>query len=272
MKKLFSILIISFLSFLMVKAQNKETVVHMKTDMGIIKMKLYNETPKHRDNIIKLINQKYYDGMLFHRVIKDFMIQTGDPDSKNAARGTFLGNGGPSYTIPAEFNPKLVHKRGALAAARLGDDMNPKKESSGSQFYIVQGKIFSEQELAQMEFNMNQQAKNMFYISHINKPENFKLKNKVDSLNKAKDANGINKIVADLDNTIGKGFVPAKFTAEQKKIYTTVGGSPHLDGSYTIFGEVLEGMDIVDKISSVKVDQNSRPLDNIKIIGVEIVR
>ncbi len=250
----------------------KETMVLFKTDMGNIKIKLYNETPKHKENFIKLINQKFYDGVLFHRVIKDFMVQTGDPDSKTAAKGAVLGNGGPGYTIPPEFNSKFIHKRGALAAARLGDNMNPKKESSGSQFYIVQGKTFTEQELTNMEAGMAQQAKMQFYIEYINKPENSKLKNRVDSLNRARDQAGLNNIVVELDNTIGKNFKPATFSPEQKKIYATIGGAPHLDGTYTIFGEVIEGMDVVDKISLVQRDKNDRPLEDIKIISAEIIK
>lgn len=252
--------------------QTKETLILIKTDKGNIKFKLYNETPKHRDNFIKLVKEKYYDGMLWHRVIKDFMIQAGDPDSKKAAKGSMLGNGGPGYTIPAEFNAKFFHKKGALAAARQGDDMNPKKESSGSQFYIVQGKKFTEQEIAQMEMNINKQARTQYYIAYINKPENKALYKKIDSLQKAQDVKAIDKIVAELDNTIGKNVKPITFTAEQKKIYSTVGGTPHLDGGYTVFGEVVEGLDIVEKISLVPVDANSRPNDDLKIISMEILK
>ncbi len=271
MKKLFvSIFILSFISFY--AFAQKETKILIKTDKGNIKLKLYNETPKHRDNIIKLINQKYYDGLLFHRVIKDFMIQGGDPDSKSAAKGSMLGNGGPGYTIPAEFNSKYFHKKGALAAARLSDDQNPKQESSGSQFYIVQGKTFTEQELTQMETGLNQQKKNSFYMKYLTNPGNSKLRQKVDSLNRAKDINGINKVVADLDATVGKEIKPFAFTADQKKIYTTIGGTPHLDGTYTIYGEVIEGLDVVEKISLVPADGNSRPNEDVKIITIEILK
>lgn len=272
MKNLFALFVLCYVISAYSFAQNKETLILMKTDNGNIKLKLYNETPKHRDNFIKLVKEKYYDGMLFHRVIKDFMIQTGDPDSKNAAKGTVLGNGGPNYTIPAEFNAKFFHKKGALAAARQGDEMNPKKESSGSQFYIVQGKGFSEQEIAQLESNINKQAKTQYYIAYINKPENKALYKKIDSLQKVQDVKAIDNIVAELDNTIGKNVKSFAFTAEQKKIYTTVGGTPHLDGGYTVFGEVIEGLDIVEKISLVPVDGNSRPNDDLKIISVEILK
>jgi peptidylprolyl isomerase len=272
MKKLVAFFVLCAVVSLNTFAQNKETLILLKTDKGNIKLKLYNETPKHRDNFIKLVNEKFYDGILFHRVIKDFMIQTGDPESKKAAKGTALGNGGPGYTIPAEFNSKFFHKKGALSAARQGDDINPKKESSGSQFYIVQGKVFSEQEIAQMEMNLNKQTKTQYYIAYINKPENKALYKKIDSLQRAQDVKAIDKIVTELDNTIGKDVKPILFTPEQKKIYSTVGGTPHLDGSYTVFGEVLEGLDIVEKISLVPVDGNNRPNDDLKIISAEILK
>lgn len=272
MKKLFAFFFLCSILSIYSFAQNKETLILVKTDKGNIKMKLYNETPKHRDNFIKLVKEKYYDGMLWHRVIKDFMIQTGDPDSKKAAKGTALGNGGPGYTIPAELNSKIFHKRGALAAARQGDELNPKKESSGSQFYIVQGKVMNEQEIAQLEANMNKGAKTQFYIAYIKKPENRALYKKIDSLQKAQDVKALDKIVAELDNTIGKNIKPVFLSAEQKKIYTTIGGTPHLDGGYTVFGEVTEGLDIVEKISLVAVDANSRPNDDLKIISMEILK
>ena len=171
------------------KMESNETIVLLKTSLGDIKIKLYNETPLHRDNFIKLVNAKFYDGVLFHRVIKDFMIQVGDPESKNAPAEKRLGAGGPGYTIPAEILPQFKHKKGAVAAARLGDQMNPKRESSGSQFYIV----------------------------HSEK------------------------------------------------------GTPHLDNQYTVFGEVIEGLDVVDKIAAVKTAPGDRPLEDVKLISATIV-
>ena len=172
------------------KMQQKETLVLISTSRGDIKVKLYNETPLHRDNFIKLVKEGYYNGLLFHRVINNFMIQGGDPDSKNAPSGQMLGNGGPDYTIPAEIIPELKHVKGSLAAARMGDQVNPKRESSGSQFYIVQN-----------------------------------------------------------DN-----------------------GTPHLDGAYTIFGQTIEGMDVIDKIAQVKTDRFNRPIEDVKIISMKIVK
>ena len=191
---------------------NKERKVLIKTDMGDIVVKLYNETPQHRDNFVKLAEDGFYDGLLFHRVIADFMIQGGDPDSQDAKKGQQLGSGGPGYTIPAEFNPTLFHKKGALAAARQGDQVNPKKRSSGSQFYIVQGKVLTEQQLTRVA-----------------------------------EAKGVT------------------FTDEQKEIYITVGGTPHLDGDYTVFGEVEKGLDVLEKIAAVKTVQGNRPAEDIKM-------
>jgi cyclophilin family peptidyl-prolyl cis-trans isomerase len=197
---------------------NAQTYATLETTSGNIKIKLYDDTPLHRDNFIKLVNQGYYNGVLFHRVISGFMIQTGDPNSRNARPGQPLGDGGPNYTIPAEFSPEYFHKKGAIAAARLSDDVNPKKESSGSQFYIVQGKVYN---LSQLE-----------------------------SLEKS------NRHTA--------------FTEIQKESYTTTGGVPHLDNAYTVFGEVVEGLETIDSIASATTDQRNRPYTDIRIVKAYI--
>lgn len=204
------------------QSQEKETQVLIKTTAGDIKIKLYNETPKHRDNFIKLAQSGFYDSLLFHRVIKNFMIQGGDPNSKHAAKGQQLGTGDPGYTIPAEINPKFIHKKGALSAARKGDEVNPNKESSGSQFYIVQGTKVDSVHLKSMENNTSSQKK-------------------------------------------------FKYTADQYKIYSTIGGTPHLDMSYTVFGEVTEGLDIIDKIANVPCNGANRPLEDIRILSMKIL-
>lgn len=213
-KILFSVLVLSLMSFSLFKGEKKETKVLLSTEYGNIKIKLFNETPQHRDNFIKLVKEGFYNETLFHRVIKNFMIQGGDPDSKNAQKGEFLGEGDIGYTIPAEFNPQLIHKRGALAAARQGDNVNPQKRSSGCQFYIVQGRKFTTEE--------------------------------------------IEKIIKSKQGRI-------EYTDEQYKTYETVGGTPHLDMDYTVFGEVIEGLDVVDKIAAVKRDRKDRPLEDVKI-------
>ena len=248
----------------------KETLLKIETSMGDIKVKLYNETPKHRDNFIKLAKDGTYNGTLFHRVIKDFMVQAGDPESKNAPKGKMLGSGDVGYTVPAEFvYPKYFHKKGALSAARQGDEVNPKKESSGCQFYIVTGKVFNDSTLLNMEQQKNQnkvtEAFNALAQKHMK--EIYKMR-------KANDQDGLYA----LQDTL---FIQAEaeaakqpdfhFTPEQIKAYTTVGGTPHLDGEYTVFGEVVEGMDIVDKIQQVKTDRSDRPEEDVKIINVSVI-
>ena len=201
------------------RAQEKEIVVLMNTDMGKIKVKLYNETPQHRNNFIKQVNAGQYNGLLFHRVIRQFMIQAGDITSKDAPSDRKLGEGDLDYTIPAEIvYPTYFHKRGQLCAARTGDDVNPERASSAIQFYIVTGKHFTEGELDKMERE--------------------------------------------------KGV---KLTPEQRQAYMIDGGAPHLDGTYTVFGEVIKGIKVVDKIQFVRTDENDRPLKNVKIKSMKIV-
>ncbi len=197
---------------------NNSTNLIIRTDKGDINIVLYNETPEHRDNFIKLAGEGYYDGILFHRVINGFMVQAGDPHSRDAVPGEPLGSGGPGYTVPAEITEGLFHQKGAIAAARQGDNVNPERRSSGSQFYIVQGRVWTGEELDQMEQGMD-----------------------------------------------------TPFSAEQREKYTTVGGTPHLDGAYTVFGQVVSGLDVVDSIASAQTDGRDRPLEDISIISIEIV-
>lgn len=246
-----------------------ETLVRLETTMGNITVKLYNETPKHRDNFIKLVKEGTYDSTLFHRVIKNFMIQAGDPQSKTATDTTTLGNGDVGYTLPAEFNPKFFHKKGALAAARLGDDVNPKKESSGCQFYIVTGRKFSEAQMISMENQLNDaRLENVFNeLARKHMKEIYKMR-------KAGDNDGLLELQDSLE-TQARAIVakePAlKFSREQIAAYTTVGGSPHLDGAYTVFGEVTDGMDVVDKIQAVKTNRADRPETDVRILKATVI-
>ncbi|TYP95959.1 peptidyl-prolyl cis-trans isomerase B (cyclophilin B) [Sphingobacterium allocomposti] len=185
--------------------------VVIKTDKGECLLKLYNETPKHRDNFVKLVKDGYYDGLLFHRVIQNFMIQGGDPDSRYAAEKQALGNGGPDYRIPAEIQEGLIHKKGTIGAAR---DNNPAKQSSASQFYLVQGRVFSPAALDSLE--------------------QFRLNGK-------------------------------KLSAAQRQAYSTIGGTPHLDGNYTVFGELLSGVEVIDSIAAVATDERDRPLKDVRM-------
>ena len=247
----------------------KETMLKIETTLGDIKVKLYNETPKHRDNFIKLAKEGMYDGALFHRVIKDFMVQAGDPDSKNAPKGKMLGAGDVGYTIPAEIvYPKYFHKRGALSAARQGDNVNPKKESSGCQFYIVTGKVYNDSTLLNMEKQMNENKLTTLFNAlaqkHMKEIYKMRKENNEEGLYDLQE-----KLFAQAQEEAAKQ-PEFRFTKEQVEAYTTVGGTPHLDGEYTVFGEVVEGMDIVDKIQNVKTDRNDRPEEDVKIIKVEV--
>ncbi len=243
--------------------------IKIKTTEGDIIVRLYDETPLHRDNFIKLASEGYFDGTLFHRIIKDFMIQGGDPDSKNAPAGKNLGAGGPDYTIPAEFvYPQLFHKRGALSAARLGDEVNPNRESSGSQFYIVWGKTFKSQELKQLERQMAMQQEQTVFnqIAQEYKAE-------IMNLRRNKDRAGLQtlqeKLVVDSKEKCKEMGIP-EFTAEQVETYTKIGGTPYLDNQYTVFGEVESGLDVVEKIQNCETARNDRPKTDITMT-VEVI-
>ncbi len=272
----FGILILAlfFVTISTAFSQKSNRIILIETNYGNMKIKLYNETPLHRDNFIKLIHQHYFDNLLFHRVIKGFMIQGGDPDSRNASKGKLLGNGGPGYTIPAEFNPKLFHKKGVIAAAREGDNVNPEKRSSGSQFYIVEGQVFTNDQLNMMEKRLNERRQHEFIAKYINKKENQALRNELDSLQKNKQNEKIQILLQKIENKTQAEFnkkYKLTFTPEQRKAYTTIGGTPHLDGSYTVFGEVIDGIDVIDKIAAVKTDKHDRPLKDI-VMKIKIIK
>ena len=246
------------------------TRLKIKTTEGDIIIRLYDETPKHRDNFLKLAKEGYFNGTLFHRVIKDFMIQGGDPDSKNAPKGKMLGTGGPDYTIPAEFvYPQYFHKRGALSAARTGDEVNPEKESSGSQFYIVWGKTFKPAELKQMEHQMAMQQEQQVF-NQLTREHHEEIMN----LRRNRDRVGLqelqDKLIEQTKITCKQPGKPS-FTEEQIEVYTNVGGTPFLDNQYTVFGEVEEGLDIVERIQNCNTDRNDRPTEDVKIETVALL-
>ena len=235
MKKIFFVLVMGILFFEACTVKKMTgSLVEFETTQGKIKVKLYPETVKHKENFLKLVQAGFYDGVLFHRVIADFMIQTGDPDSKKSKPGALLGMGDVGYTLPAEFvTPRYYHKRGALSAARKGDESNPKKASSGCQFYIVQGRIFTDQELDALEQRKKQQLEKVGEL----------LKN---------------------DTTY-------KFTAQQRADYKTIGGTPHLDAAYTVFGELIEGQEVVTAISKLKTSRNDRPVTDVRIVKARVL-
>lgn len=246
----------------------KRTLVKLETTMGNITVALYNETPKHRDNFIKLVKEGVYDSTLFHRVIKQFMIQAGDPDSKNASDTAMLGSGDVGYTIPAEFNPKFFHKKGVLAAARQGDDVNPEKASSGCQFYIVTGRKFTEPQLLGMENKINEQREEALFdsLARQHMKEIYKMR-------KAGDNAGLLELQDTLEaqaRELADKEEKFRFTPEQIKAYSTIGGAPHLDGSYTVFGEVTEGIEVVNNIEIAKTNRADRPIENIRILKASI--
>lgn len=241
-------------------ADTSSVKVAVKTTEGDFDILLYGDTPKHRDNFVKLVKENYYDGTLFHRVINEFMVQAGDPESRNAPAGKHLGAGGPGYQIDAEFvYPARFHKRGALAAARTGDQMNPERKSSGSQFYVVTGKTYTPAELDQMEQQMIQQQ---FYSLAQ------KRRNDIMRMQKANDEAGLNALQEEL---IAQATELSKFTPQQREAYTTVGGTPFLDAQYTVFGEVLSGMDTIEKIEKTRTDRSDRPASDIKILSMKII-
>jgi cyclophilin family peptidyl-prolyl cis-trans isomerase len=264
----FSVLML-FLGFYTLSQTHSRETILITTSYGNMKIKLFEETPLHKKNFIKLVKQGFYDSLLFHRVINSFMIQGGDPDSKRANDTILLGNGDVGYWIPAEFTPKIYHKKGMLAAAREGDDVNPKKESSGCQFYIVMGKKYDSLALQKAEIRVNREV-----ITKINYLVGFGgksagLKAYYNRLYTQGKNDSLSFAVKQLTDSVSKAeYAKTKhysWNTEQKKIYSTVGGTPHLDNNYTIFGEVVEGLDVIDKIAAVKTNKNDRPKENIRM-------
>jgi cyclophilin family peptidyl-prolyl cis-trans isomerase len=261
MRNLFVVLFIFF--FTASCAQKTDYVITIKTDFGDMVAILFDETPKHKANFIKLAEAHFFDSLLFHRVIQGFMIQGGDPQSKNAIAGQRLGNGGPGYTIDAELNTGFLHERGALSAARLNDQMNPTKASSGSQFYIVQGKKYTENELKTDPQKLNSALEEFF-----RKPENKRYLDSLGAFYRTRDTNGYENYIISLKPTVEQQLgvkVDKEISPEALKLYTTIGGAPHLDGGYTVFGKVIKGLEVIDKIAAQQKDQADRPLVDVKM-------
>lgn len=251
--------------------QNKpgDVLVEIKTTEGDLTVRLFGDTPRHRDNFVKLAKEGYYNGVLFHRVINEFMVQTGDPDSKTAPAGKMLGSGGPGYDIEAEIvYPTHFHKRGALAAARQGDQVNPERRSSGSQFYIVTGKAYNDSTLNQMERQLQMMQKQNIFNDLAREH-----RDSIMTLRRNRDQAGLQALHDELVAITEKkaAEAPARLTAEQREAYTTTGGTPHLDNQYTVFGEVVDGMDVIDKIEKVETDSHDRPLKDVKILSMRVL-
>lgn len=251
--------------------QMNETQVLMHTSMGDIQLKLYNETPKHRDNFIQLVKDGTYNGLLFHRVIKDFMIQGDDVTSKDAQMNKSLGAGDLGYTVPAEFNyPKYFHKKGALCAARTGDEVNPERASSASQFYIVTGKKYSEAELNQMEKQLENRLKQSIF-AHLQAENKPKIMEYYRSGNKEELAILRDTLIGKTELEAEKRKDETKLPKELREIYKTEGGVPFLDNQYTVYGEVVKGIEVVEAIQNVKTNKQDRPTENVVITSVELI-
>jgi cyclophilin family peptidyl-prolyl cis-trans isomerase len=242
--------------------KSPERLVEISTDYGVMVAKLYNETPLHRDNFVKLVKQGFYDSLLFHRIIKSFMIQGGDPTSKNADSTQMLGSGDVGYRIPAEFKPSLFHKRGALSAAR---DNNPQKASSGCQFYIVQGKTFTIEELEKIINSRNLSRKQlMMYTLYQSDTVQAKLAALQAEGNKDAQQNYMLSLQNEVENEYNK-LEPSKIDYDQIDHYMKIGGTPHLDGDYTVFGEVISGLEVMDKIAAVQTRPGDRPMKDVRM-------
>lgn len=246
----------------------EDAIVELKTSMGDITLELYNDTPLHRDNFLKLVNDGFYDGILFHRVIDQFMIQAGDPGSKDAPAGKILGDGDPSYTIEAEIRyPRHYHRYGALGAARSGDYVNPEKRSSGSQFYIVVGRKQSERQL-----ELNFEKKRYDAMQSCFRQLAMSYRDSIESLQRAGDEAKLEelrqKLISETESKIGGDSLPDNIKSD----YVNFGGTPHLDGAYTVFGQVLKGMDVVEKIQKVETDSSDRPKEDVRIISAKVLK
>lgn len=264
--KIRTLLVLAILAFVSCTNKYKDSNRYVKiiTDEGDIIVRLYNETPKHTENFIKLTEQKFFDDLIFHRVIKDFVVQGGDPETRNAEPGKLYGEKDAGYLVDPEIIDTIYHKRGVIAMAREGDDVNPEKKSSSSQFYLVVGKLYTNDELNNLEVKLNKKLrekieKNLYdsLLSNLNNPD-------------SKFLNQITQKVSILADSI-MNIKRIKFNDKQRSIYTTLGGIPHLDGNYTVFGEIVEGYDVVEKISQVQTDSNDRPVKDIKF-KVRIVK
>jgi cyclophilin family peptidyl-prolyl cis-trans isomerase len=265
-KKLLVLPVLIFFFSCNAPCDNKNTIISIKTTLGDIKIKLYDDTPIHRNNFIKLINSKFYEDISFHRVIKDFMIQTGDLATKSVITKA-LPDSLNIYTIPSEFRKQYFHKKGALAAAREGDIVNPKMRSSGTQFYLVQGIRYTDNELTQIEQRINSNIKQSLF--------NKIIRETTDSINlsgNTLDDAKVQEIASLKMFQYLSSHDDYKFSEEQLTTYKNIGGVPRLDGTYTVFGEVIEGLDIVDKIASVKTNNSDKPINDIKIIKIKIAK
>jgi cyclophilin family peptidyl-prolyl cis-trans isomerase len=263
-----AVISISSCSFSQNKPVPRGPMVLIKTKYGDMKVVLYNQTPLHRDNFMKLTKEKVFDSLIFHRVIKGFMVQGGDPNSKRATQDQQLGDGDLNYTVPAEIVPGIIHKKGVIAAARNGDEENPERRSSATQFYLAQGIVYKYDDIPAIEQKMNIRASEALFL---------KMKSeKIDTLmlfQMARNKEGYDKLLEKLKQKAVRYFDqnPVRLTRQQIETYTTLGGIPHLDGVYTVFGEVLDGLAVIDSIAAQPTGKGDRPLENIRMT-IEVIK
>lgn len=269
MKKLVLIVMAVVIAVSVSRAEKYKYVV-LETTAGNIKLKLYEDTPEHSENFLKLVKEKHYDGLLFHRVIRDFMIQGGSSDSRNAEKGKLLGMGDPGYTLKAEIRPEHFHEKGALCAARQGDQVNPEKRSSGEQFYIVQGKVYTDAELDQIQQKRLMDAKNKLGMK-LFQPLQEEFRGYLNAGQKTKADSLVRTVEAEIESQF-QGYTAHLIPAEKREAYKTMGGTPFLDGEYTVFGEVVEGLDVVDKIAACKTGPQDRPEEDVVILKARLSR
>ncbi|UZR95417.1 peptidylprolyl isomerase [Chondrinema litorale] len=252
----------------------EDFIVNIETSYGTMKAILYDETPKHKQNFLKLANEGFYTDLLFHRIIKGFMLQGGDPDSRNAGKDDILGRGDPGYTIPAEFNEKLFHKKGALSAARMNDQVNPKKESNGSQFFIVQGQKYTEEELASTAIDYRKLY--TYFDSAMRSNEFNEMKSRFASLQTEGSKEDIRNFIVGAKDTLESVYsveLDNPMPQERIEVYTTIGGYPSLDGAYTVFGQVIDGLDVIDVLSAKETGKGDRPLEDLKMkVSLEVMK
>lgn len=254
-------------------SDKEDILITIETDFGDMKAVLYDETPLHKKNYINLVNVGFYDGLLFHRVIEDFMIQGGDPTSRNASADDILGRGDYGEPIKAEINTSLFHKKGVLSAARKSDQVNPEKKSNGSQFFIVQGKQFSEEELTN---SLIDYKKLYTYFDSAMRADDFnEMKTRFAALQTEGNREDIRKFIVRAKDELEQYYnieIDGTMPEEHKEVYKTLGGYPSLDGAYTAFGEVVDGLEVIDKIATVEKGKGDRPLSDVKMkITLEVM-
>jgi peptidyl-prolyl cis-trans isomerase B (cyclophilin B) len=267
---LYFLILINSLFLLSSCSSDKDYLVTIKTTYGDIKLVLFDKTPKHKDNFLKLAEKGFYDSLLFHRVIDNFMIQTGDPNTRGTIDPNSFGKGGPGYTIPPEFHPDLIHAKGMIGAARMDDRVNPRKESNGSQFYIVEGMVYTEQELKEARVNMTELYK---YFGNLIQRRGYQdLNMQSMQLQTENKLDELKTLILSYKDVIEEDYdieLDQPLTEKQIELYTTIGGVPHLDGAYTVFGTVVQGMEIVEKISAAETGPGDRPVEDV-IMTVEV--